>query len=111
MQMKTETHSVVCVTHRFSASAERVFDAWVEPETAGMWLFATATRPMASVRIDARVGSSFCFVDRQYCRNVEYAGEYLVIARPRRLVFSLSADVRRICRLKPRHARINVNPS
>jgi uncharacterized protein YndB with AHSA1/START domain len=40
------------VTRRFSASPQRVFDAWLDSRTAGKWLFATASGQIACVEID-----------------------------------------------------------
>ena len=61
------------LTYRFDAQPQRVFDAWLDPPLAARWLFATASRPIARVDIDARVGGRFRFVDRDYGGAIAYA--------------------------------------
>jgi uncharacterized protein YndB with AHSA1/START domain len=89
--LETASSVEVRVTQRYAAPADSVFDAWIDPAIAGGWLFATAWRPMSHVEIDARRGGSFRFADR---RGAGCAGQYLEIARPRRLVFTLAEGER-----------------
>ena len=79
----------VRVTRRFQADCERVFDAWLDPGTAGNWLFATPDGEMARVEIDARIGGSYAIVERRDGEDVLHTGTYEEIERPRRLVFTL----------------------
>lgn len=79
------------VTHRFKASAERVFDAWLDPAKARHWLFVTRPNtPLARAEVDARVGGRFCFADLREGEEVEHMGVFLELDRPRRLVLTLS---------------------
>jgi uncharacterized protein YndB with AHSA1/START domain len=81
-------HSLtVRVTRLFDATADRVFDAWLDPATAGSWLYATPTGRMVKVEIDGRVGGTFCLVDCRDGEDVAHVGEYLELARPSRIVF------------------------
>lgn len=75
------------VTRRFDEPAERVFDAWLDEAGASRWLFATPTGTMMRATIDPTVGGTFLFLDRRGGEDVEHRGTYVVIERPRRLVF------------------------
>ena len=81
---------VIVVKRKFEASAERVFDAWLDPQSAGKWLFATPTGKMERVEIDARVGGQFIVAEQRGDVLAEHYGRYVEIDRPRRLVFLFS---------------------
>ncbi|MCV0395067.1 MAG: SRPBCC domain-containing protein [Rhizobiaceae bacterium] len=91
--MKTDRNVSIKVVRRFEASAERVFDAWLDPEIARKWLFRTEGGEMVTARIDARVGGSFDFTERRDGQDVAHVGEYLVIERPTRLVFTFGVPL------------------
>lgn len=79
-------------TRLFKASAEGVFDAWLDPVKARSWM----ERPVPGMRafdvrrveIDARVGGKFTFSDMREGGEALHWGYYLEIERPRRLVFT-----------------------
>lgn len=80
----------VRVTHRYEASAERVFDAWLDPDLVGSWMFSPTLLDQEVVRttIDPRVGGSFSFLVRRQGQEIDHVGTYREITRPRRLVFT-----------------------
>jgi uncharacterized protein YndB with AHSA1/START domain len=80
----------VSVTRHFDASPERVFDALLDPEMIGKWMFGPALREEEVLRIvaDARVGGAFSFLVRRQGEEIDHVGKYREIDRPRRLVFT-----------------------
>lgn len=88
--MTDQTPATVRVSRKFPQSAERVFDAWLDPAKAGKFLFATSAGQMVRVEIEPRVGGAFVFVDRRDGKDAEHFGEYVEIDRPRRLVFDFA---------------------
>jgi uncharacterized protein YndB with AHSA1/START domain len=80
---------VVRVERHFNASAERVFDAFLDPERAKRFMFVMG-EPLVRSEIDPIVGGKYTFVDRRDGEDVAHTGEFLDITRPQRLIFTLS---------------------
>lgn len=80
----------VTVQHRFRASPERVFDAWLDADKLGQWMFGPSLRDEEIVRlsVDSRVGGRFSFLVRRQGVEIDHVGSYRVIDRPRHLVFT-----------------------
>jgi len=83
---------ILTVTRDFAAPPERVFDAWLNPEDARRFLFATPDGEMQTVEIDARVGGRALIVERRASGDAHHRIQFEVIERPTRLVFLFSAD-------------------
>jgi uncharacterized protein YndB with AHSA1/START domain len=81
---------VIVVKRQFEAPAERVFDAWLDPQAAGQFLFRTPTGEMKRVEIDAQVGGMFVVAEQRGEVLAEHFGRYVEIDRPQRLVFLFS---------------------
>ncbi|HLB06298.1 MAG TPA: SRPBCC family protein [Alphaproteobacteria bacterium] len=80
------THSVR-ITRRIAAPPERVFDAWLDPQSLAAWMCPGATT-RAEAMLEARVGGRFRIVMHGEGVAYEHTGQYRVIERPRRLVFT-----------------------
>jgi len=84
------TSATASISKRFAASADRVFDAWLDAALLGRWMFGPAVRDekVVHLTLDARVGGQFSFAVDRAGTLVDHVGEYLVLERPRRLVFT-----------------------
>jgi len=89
---KSQDDLAVRVSYRFDASAERVYDAFLDPSKAGKFMFTTPTGRIVRCEIDARVGGAFTIVDRRGGEDVAHVGEFLELERPRRIVFALRVE-------------------
>jgi len=69
------------------ATPEAAFDAWLDPHQAARFLAANATTVGEFVN-DPREGGTFRLVMHDAGERFEHTGRYVVINRPRRLVFT-----------------------
>lgn len=79
----------VHVIQHFDAPPDVTFDAWLNPEIASRWLFASETNEILHVQIDPRVGGRFSILERNDGALTDHSGGYMEISRPALLVLSL----------------------
>lgn len=96
--MTDETHVAARVSRKFGASAERVFDAWLDPDKIRVWWALSAaaagrgaTETVERVQVEAHLGGAFSILVRRDGQLIDHTGTYLEMERPRRLVFTWSA--------------------
>jgi uncharacterized protein YndB with AHSA1/START domain len=70
-----------------AASADAVFDAWLDPKLARRFL-AAGDMTVSELVLDAREGGAFRIVMRGEQKTHVHHGRYVLIDRPRRLVFT-----------------------
>lgn len=75
----------IVIRRTIPASAERLFDAWTDPEQLALWMSPVGH---AVAQVDVRVGGRIRVTMAGDGRSIEHTGEYLAIERPHRLVFS-----------------------
>ncbi len=85
------------VTHRFAASPERVYDAFVNPEIVRAWQESWArlsgTRgKITACEIDPRVGGKFLFADMRDGEEARHWGTFLELERPTKVSFTWIVD-------------------
>lgn len=88
--MNAEKCLTARVRRQINAAPERVFDAWLDPELLGQWMFGPHVRDeeVLHLNVDPKVGGSFSFLVRRGDAEIDHIGEYLEIDRPRWLVFT-----------------------
>src|SRR5262245_48843090 len=86
------------VSHRFhKATAEQVYDSWLDPEKVRRWMAAALQSfglagEIKRIEIDAQVGGKFFFSDVRGGAEAKHWGKYLELDRPRKIVFTWTAD-------------------
>jgi len=84
----------VTVRREIAASAEVLFDAWLDAQSLGSWLRPSGTRETRA-ETDPRVGGTFRIVMVHDESSMLHTGTYREIDRPRRLVFTWSSAATR----------------
>lgn len=70
------------------ASAEEVFDMWLDADSLGRWMCAADTE-VANIELNPVVGGTFRFDMRAKDGTIfSHTGQYLEIQRPTRLIFT-----------------------
>jgi uncharacterized protein YndB with AHSA1/START domain len=84
---------ILRIERRFQAPIEKVFDAWASEEVMRRWLHCGPDWETPTAMVDLRVGGMLRIVMRDPDGGSHGAsGEYRLIDRPRRLVFTWTFD-------------------
>lgn len=80
--------TTVEVRRQFKVPAERVYDAWLDPQKTRQFLFGAPGRTIKHATVDARVGGSFSIlVVEKDGKEIDHIGYYRELVRPTRIVF------------------------
>jgi uncharacterized protein YndB with AHSA1/START domain len=93
------------IVRTFAASRERVFEAWTTPEQFSFWFGGEAiTVPQGTVKMDVRPGGSWAAVMQLPDGTLKsWAGDYIAVDPPAKLVLTITDDV-----TSPNRERITV---
>jgi uncharacterized protein YndB with AHSA1/START domain len=83
--------AAVVVRRTIAASAEDLFDAWLDPEALAQWM-RPGTIISTVARIEPRVGGGYEIVMQGQSGPIIHKGVYRTIDRPKRLVFTWSSS-------------------
>lgn len=86
--LKPETQDILVLKRRFSASIERVFEAWTQADILAQWFGPegfTVSHSEISLSIGGNYEIELCSPDGQ---AIKHFGSYVEISPPKRLVFT-----------------------
>ena len=78
----------VNVTKIIHAPIEKVFDAWLNPETLSQFILPMPGMPQPQTETDAREGGNFTIIMQVGDDKIPHTGKYIEISRPNKLVFT-----------------------
>jgi uncharacterized protein YndB with AHSA1/START domain len=79
--------AAVVVRRTIAATAEELFDAWLDPQAMAIWMRPGSIQTTVAT-VDPRVGGRYEIVMRSATDTYPHSGVYRVINRPRQLVFT-----------------------
>ena len=79
------------VRRTIAATAEELFDAWLDPASLAIWMRPGPTTN-TTIKVDPRVGGDFEIVMHTPGGPIPHTGTYQEISRPRRLVFTWNSE-------------------
>ena len=82
------TDLTVNINKTIHAPIEKVFDAWLNPETLSQFILPMPGMPNPQVKTDAREGSEFTIIMQVGEDKIPHTGQYLEIHHPDKLVFT-----------------------
>jgi uncharacterized protein YndB with AHSA1/START domain len=91
---KADGKPILTVRREIRASAERLFDAWLDPASVARWM-CPGDIERADAQIDPKVDGQFRIVMHGKETLHVHTGTYRVIDRPRRLVFTWASSATR----------------
>jgi uncharacterized protein YndB with AHSA1/START domain len=83
----------ITITRVFDASRERVWSEWTEPAAFADWFGGPESEvPLSTVEMDVRPGGTWrlTMYAQPGGREMHWKGEYVEVAEPERLVFTVS---------------------
>lgn len=84
----------VIVRKEFDTSAEKVFDAWLDPDWLNRWMFGPDVRKEEIIKLENKPekGGTFSFAVKRDGDIINHMGTYREVQRPKRLVFTWGVD-------------------
>jgi len=84
----SNSYEILVLKRQFSASIERVFDAWTKTEILAQW-FGPQGAVVSHAENDLSVGGKYIIeITSPDGNNIKHFGQYVQITRPHTLIFS-----------------------
>ena len=83
--------TAVVVRRIIAATADELFDAWLDPDSLAQWMHPGLITP-STASVDARIGGAFEVVMQHHDGLLRHYGVYRDIKRNQKLVFTWHSD-------------------